>query len=161
MSYEVLYEINKVNFPIDSVISLIIGIGFGYNGLKCLRLLLKKKFSFYNFFWTIVGAVVVFFMSIAFFASFSWGGSDNAAFAKEYYNGNYETVEGYVENYDNEWEACFDVDGKEFTVARNDLNGQAHHSIKEGDYVRIKYIKDGEGDYVERWIVKLEIRRVR
>lgn len=157
MSYEVLYEIPKVNFPIDIVLPLIIGVAFGYNGFKCLRLLIQKNFSFYNFFWTIVGIVVVFFMVLLFFASFSWGGSDNAAFARKYYNGNYSVVKGIVENeYLDEKIQTYSVNGVEFVNSTVDGHGALYGAVEEGDTVRICYIIDGEGDCSENWIVKLE-----
>ena len=154
MEYEVVYEISKHPFPIDTV-----GMGAmaAVSLFMCVATLagcwVDRNIGFFDIF-KIVGTLFLGIIGVGgFISSFSTGGSDEAGYAKKYYAGEYSVMECVVEEYgySNTGIACFDEDGKSFYMYYNFRN-----PIPLNKEIRVSYVPDGEGEY---YIVKVEVKK--
>jgi len=154
MEYEVVYEISKHPFPIDTVG---MGVMAVFALFICAATLVgcwkDRNIDFFDIF-KIVGAL---FLGITctwgLISSFSYGGSDEAGYAKKYYAGEYSVIECVVEEYgySNTGIACFDAEGKSFYMHYTFRN-----PIPLDKEIRVSYVPDDNGEY---YIVKVEVKK--
>lgn len=154
MEYEVVYEISKHPFPIDTV-------GLGVMAMlalfMCVATLvgcwMDRNIDFVDIF-KIVGSLFLGIIGAwGFISSFSYGGSDAAGYAKEYYAGRYSVIECVVEEYgfSNTGIACFEAEEKEFY-----MNYLFKNPIPLDKEIRVSYVPDGDRSY---YIVKVEVKK--
>ncbi len=88
-----------------------------------------------------------------FIGSFSYGGSDEAGYAKKYYDGEYSVIECVVEEYNlsNHGISSFDVNGETFR-----LKYIFENPVPLDKEIRVSYVPDGDGEY---YIVKVEVKK--
>lgn len=177
--YDTAYEILKFPVPTISIFCVCACIGLGIGFLKCLRQLsiARKEKNIHdisiNSFLIVVILVACVFFAIALIDSFEYGGSEEYYFAKEYYAGNYECVEGQVyyftKKFDKEkgyqvTESFFVKDvffeyNDVFTFCFLNINQTIKH---DGQQVRIYYIPYCLDDACDDWrniIVRVDVKK--
>lgn len=154
MEYEVVYEISKHPFPIDTV-------GLGVMAMlalfMCVATLvgcwMDRNIDFVDIF-KIVGSLFLGIIGAwGFISSFSYGGSDAAGYAKKYYAGEYSVMECVVEefNLSNHGISSFDMNGETFR-----LKYIFENPIPLDKEIRVSYVPDGNEEY---YIVKVEVKK--
>lgn len=167
--YEILYELSpdKFYFPVDTIMCFFMAIGLFVNGIDQFkkmkasgRGILKKAF---HIFWICLGIAGVIVFVPAGIHSIGYGGSDNAFYAEAYDCGEYDIVEGAVDNYyDAGKYISFTVEDVEFSMSRSNHRPSEYRTIKDVKLdrktVRICYFdNDTYNPGVSNRVLKLEL----
>lgn len=151
MNYEVIYEIEKFQFPTELILFII--LFFCSTGLLFAHILdiIEGNRKVIKFLFVIILTLSSIVTGIFALSTLTYSGGDKAYCAKLYYDGKYSVVEGVVYDLEEDIKTqMYYVDGECFLVGPNE---DTLWDIKEnGQQVRISYIPSEDN-----YIVKLEI----
>ena len=161
MNYEVIYDVEKDAFPMASLVCIVIAIAvFSIAGKSIWSMIVQKEKDFWEMFLVIV---LIFFAGLfckmAYTSYINQIGTYVGIHAELYFNGEYEVVEGEIQDfYSDRQDESFTVNNIRFHY-RKDIPILGYFWNSEdrlagnGQYVRVTYVEEGNLLY----IVKLEI----
>ena len=149
-------SLNPSNY-IMVVVAIVVGIVIGGIGGFLLYLLISSKAHFFKNILLYIIGTVMFVAGIYVLGTMLTSSYYNVRYVLvPYSQGAYQEVEGEVENYratELDKDVYFDLDGENFHIGNYEIGdiGYQGHSIKNGDYLRIRYF-----EYDENIILRIE-----